>query len=139
MMTMSRGFVSATALSHVVADVPAWTRRAFEAAFRNEFAHAARKAAQAHLGTSQGARRKAARSHAGLHPLDERLVLEAHPAIDAPIEIARGTHLAPVIGMRIGDLADQSLRGRDRYHLHEIDLIRIDVEGHIRPQLEIGP
>ena len=98
-----------------------------------------RKTAQGYFGASQGTRSETARSHTGLYSFDERLVLEAHPTIDTPIEIARRAHFATVIGVRVGDLADQSFRGRDRDHLHEIDLIRINIKSHIRPQLEVGP
>src|SRR5580692_2139232 len=110
-MTTSRGFESATILFHVASEMPAGARRTVQAALWNEVAHAASKAAQADLGTSQGTRRIAARPHTGLYTLDERLVLETHPAIDPPIEIARRAHLAPVIGVRVGDLADQGFRG----------------------------
>src|SRR5882724_3466586 len=138
-MTTSRGFESTMVLSQIVAGMPAGGGGTVEAALRNEFTNTPREASQAYLGASQGAGRIAPRTHAGLHSFDQRLVLQAHPAIDAPIEIAGRAHFTPVIGVRVGNLADQCFRGRDRYHLHEIDLIRINVEGHVRPQLEVGP
>src|SRR5579863_3107344 len=134
-MTTSRGAES----TMVLAGVPAGGGGTVEAALWNEFTNTPREASQAYLGASQGTRRIAPRTHAGLHSFDQRLVLQAHPAIDAPIEIASRAHFAPLIGMRVGNLADQGFRGRDRYHLHEIDLVRIHVEGHVRPQLEVGP
>src|SRR5260370_31422471 len=138
-MTTSSGFESTMDVSQFVADMPARSGCAVEAALRNELTNTPGEASQRHLGASQRTRRIAPRSHAGLHSFDERLVLEAHPAIDAPIEIASRAHLASVIGVRISNLADQCFRGRDRYHLHEIDLIRINIEGHVRPQFEVGP
>src|SRR3546814_21101212 len=39
----------------------------------------------------------------------------------------------------VADLADERLRRRDGKELHEIDLVGIDVEGDVRPQLEIEP
>src|SRR5882757_1860258 len=138
-ITASRGD-SATVLSRQSAGgSPAGARCTLEPALRNEFAHAARKTSQRYLVVSQRARTVAARAHAGLHPFDQRLVLQADSAIDAPIQVACRAHFAPVIRVRIGNLAHQSFGGRYRNHLHEVALVRIDVEGHVRPQLEVGP
>src|SRR6185312_9221403 len=41
--------------------------------------------------------------------------------------------------MHVGNLPYQRLGGGDRQELHEIDLVRIDIEGEIGPELEIGP
>src|SRR6516165_8741854 len=99
MMTTSRACESTTMSARQVAGMPAGAGRVVHAALRNEIAHASGKAAQRDLGAPEGSGRVASRSHAGLHPLDERLVLDAHPAVDAPIEIARGAHFPPRIRM----------------------------------------
>src|SRR5580698_9523487 len=89
--------------------------------------------AQAHLGGPQGAARIGARIHARLHPLDERLVFQVDLPVDTPVQIARRAHLAPLVGVDVGNLTYQGLGRRDRNELHEVDLIRIDVEGQIGP------
>src|SRR5258708_34240738 len=113
-MTTSRGFESTMVLAQIVADMPARTGCAVEAALRNEFTHTPREASQAYLGASQRTRRITARSHAGLHSFDERLVLEAHPAIDAPIVVASRAHLPPVIGSAVREFAGQGFTRRTR-------------------------
>src|SRR6266850_7491119 len=139
MMTTSRRLESAMSQPHVMPLQPARCGSTLEPAFRYEFAHAAREAAQRYLVAAQRSRTVAAGMHPRLHALDERLVLGAHPPIDAPVEVSGRTHFTAAIGVRIGDLAYQRFGGRNRNHLHEIDLIRIDVEGDVRPQLEIDP
>ena len=66
------GALSTMVLAQIVAHMPTGAGRAVEAAFRNELAHPARKAAQADLGSSQRPGRIAARPHAGLNAFDER-------------------------------------------------------------------
>src|ERR1700722_6146191 len=90
---------------------PASRRRLRQLAFGYEAAHAAREAAQAHLALAQRAGGVAARGHAGLHPVDEPLVLGAHTAIDAPVEVAHRAHLAACVRVYVGDLADHGLGG----------------------------
>ena len=41
--------------------------------------------------------------------------------------------------MHVGDFTYERLGGRNRQELHEVDLVRVDVEGHVRPQLEVNP
>src|SRR5258708_13313664 len=99
-MMTSRSFESTMVLSRIVANMPTGAGGTVEAALRNEFTNMPREAAQAYLGASQGTRRIAPRSHAGLHPFDDRLVLEPHPAIDAPVDIAPVAHFTPLICAR---------------------------------------
>ncbi len=106
---------------------------------RDETAHAPAEAAQTYLALAQGTHGVAARGHPGLHALDQRLVLHADAPVDAPVEITRGAHFAPRIRVHIGDLPDHRLGRRHGQELHEIDLVRIDIESDIRPQLEIDP
>jgi len=74
-----------------------------------------------------------------LHPAYQQPILFIDPPVDPPVEVARGAHLAAPIGQRIADLPDQGGGRRKRQELHEIDLVWVDVECHIRPQLEIEP
>src|SRR5205823_8087849 len=78
-------------------------------AFRNQLAHAPRETAQAYLRFAQGSPGVAARGHARLYALDQRLVLETDASVDAPVQIARGAHLAARVRVHIGDLANQGL------------------------------
>src|SRR5579863_9255026 len=94
-------------LPAVSAMAPAARRRLLQGALGDDAAHARGKAAQAHLVHAQGPRGVAARGHARLHPLNQRLVLEAHPPVDAPVEVARDAHLAARVRMHIGNLANQ--------------------------------
>ena len=48
-------------------------------------------------------------------------------------------HLAPLIGQRVADLADHRLGRAHRQELHEVDLVRVDVEGDVGEQLVIEP
>src|SRR5450432_3618541 len=75
-------------------------------AFRDQPAHALRKAAQADLPVTQWPGRIAAGAHPLLHARDELLVLNAHAAVDAPVEVAHGMHLAAAVRVYVGDLAD---------------------------------
>src|SRR5215470_7371258 len=118
---------------------PAPGRRLWQRALGNQGAQAPRETAQAHLARAQRAGHVAARCHPRLHPLDQFLVLETHAAIDAPVEIACGAHLAARVRIHVYHFADHGLGGGYRQKLHEIDLVRIDVEGDIRPELEVGP
>ena len=118
---------------------PASRRRLRQLALGDQLAHAAREAAQAHLGVGQRPGGVAARGHARLHALDQHLVLDAHAAVDAQVEVARRAHLAPRVRMHVGDLADQGLGRRQRHELHEVDLVRVDVERHVGPELEVRP
>src|SRR5579863_6059452 len=106
----------------VLATAQGARRRLRQPALGDQRAHALREAAQADLALAQGPHGVAARGHARLDPLDERLVLEAHAAVDAPVEVACEAHLAPCVRVHVGDLADHGLGGRDRQELHEIDL-----------------
>src|SRR5207248_11422558 len=58
--------------------------------------------------------------------LDQRLVLETDAPVDAPVQIARGAHLAARVRVHVGDLANQGLGGRYRQELHEVDLVGVD-------------
>src|SRR5207248_11407982 len=95
-------------------------------AFRNQLAHAPRETAQAYLRFAQGSAGVAARGHARLYALDQRLVLETDAPVDAPVQIARGAHLAARVRVHVGDLANQGLGGRYRQELHEVDLVGVD-------------
>ncbi len=95
--------------------------------------------AQADLLLRQRADREAARGHAGLDTGDQRGVLGIDAAVDAPVEVTRGFHLAAIIRQHVADLADQALGRADREPLHEVDLVGIDVEGDVGPQLEVQP
>src|SRR2546429_5716378 len=123
----------------VSATAPPARRSPRQDAFRNQLAHAPRETAQAHLAFAQGSAGVAARGHARLYPPDQRLVLETDAPVDAPVQIARGAHLAARVRVHIGDLANQGLGGRYRQELDEGDLVRGDGEGEVRPELEVGP
>src|SRR6516162_8574476 len=82
---------------------PAPCRRSRQGALGDQGAHTSPETAQTDLAVAQGTRGVAARGHTRLHALDQGLVLEAHAAVDAPVEVARGTHLAARIRMYISD------------------------------------
>src|SRR6516165_9304235 len=98
---------------------PAPARRLWERALGNQGAQAPCETLQAHLARAQRAAQVAARGHSRLHPLDQFLVLETHAAIDAPVEIACGAHLAARIRVHVYHFADHGLGGRHRQKLHE--------------------
>ena len=114
-------------------------RRRSAAGHRHQRAVFAGEAAQAHLGRTERAGIVARRAHAGLHARDQFGVFLVDLAVDAPVEITRRLHLAARIGMHIGDLADHGLVRRDRQELHEVDLVGIDIERVVGPELEIDP
>lgn len=82
---------------------------------------------------------EALRLHALLDAGDQRRILGIDLTIDAPVQIARGLHLSARIRKHVTDFADQAARRAGRQPLHEIDLIGVDVESDIGPQLEIEP
>src|SRR5580700_6022885 len=90
---------------------PASWRRMRQCTLGDESAHAPGEAAQAHLPFAQRTGGVAAGSHARLHALDQRLVLGADAAVDAPVEVANGAHFAARIRMHVSDLADHGLGG----------------------------
>lgn len=77
--------------------------------------------------------------HACLDARDKRGIFRIHLPVDPPIEVAGGLHLPAIIRQRIADFADQRLGRGNGKELHEIDLIGINIEGHIGPELEIKP
>jgi len=74
-----------------------------------------------------------------LNPADQVGVLGIDSAIDPPVQIARCRHFATAVWQRVADLADDTRRRRHRQPLHEVDLVRVDVERHAREQLVIKP
>src|ERR1700683_429349 len=86
---------------------PAPRGRVLQGAFGDEAAHARGEAAQANLTVTQRPRGVAHRGHARLHALDQRLVLQTHAPVDAPVQIARDAHLAARVRMHVGNLAHQ--------------------------------
>jgi len=77
--------------------------------------------------------------HAQLHAGDELGVLRVNPPVDPPVQVPRSLHFAPLIWKRIADLADHRLGRAHRHELHEVDLVRIDVERDVGEQLVIEP
>src|SRR6185437_7403917 len=120
-------------------EAPTSLRGAGQPALRDQLPHAPREAPQAYLSLPQRAWRIPVRRHAFLNTLDQLLVFHVDLPVDAPVEVTRRAHLPAIVRKHVGDLPDQGLRRGDRYELHEIDLIRIDVECHAGPELEVGP
>src|SRR5204863_8180494 len=106
-------------------------------AFWNQRAHAFAEAAQRDFAGGQRADSITARGHAVLHALDQYLVLGVDLAVDAPVAVARHAHFAARVRVRIADLADQAGGRGDRQPLHDVDLVGIDVEREVRPELEV--
>jgi hypothetical protein len=94
---------------------------------------------QADLVLRQRPRLEDAAVHAGLDPLDQVTVLGVDDPVDAPVEITRRPGLAARIGQAVGDFPDQRPAGPERDHLHEVELLGIDVEGEVRPQQVVIP
>jgi len=98
-----------------------------------------REAAQADFALPQRTRDIGRRLHAELHASDQFRVLRIHLPVDPPVEVADRAHLAAVVGERVADLADHRLGRAHRQELHEVDLVRVDVERDVRKQLVIQP
>src|SRR5210317_404479 len=64
----------------------------------------------------------------GPDPFNQCRVLGIDLAVDPPVEVPGDPHFARIVGETVGDFADQRLPSAQRQHLHEIDLIRINVE-----------
>jgi len=77
--------------------------------------------------------------HAELDSGDQLGVFRVDSAIDPPVEISHRPHLTTIVGQRIADLAQQRFRRAHRNELHEIDLVRVNVEGDVGEQLEVKP
>lgn len=67
--------------------------RPAQAGFGDQAAQPAGEIAQADLGLAQRARFEAARLQALLHPCHQFGILDVDPAVDAPVQVARGLRL----------------------------------------------
>jgi len=77
--------------------------------------------------------------HARLHARDQHMILGVDQPVDAPVQIARRAHRARLAGQRVAGIAQHGQRRRNRQPLHEGDLIGIEFERGVRPQLEVKP
>src|SRR5882757_10322572 len=78
--------------SWIASVAPALRRGPVQACLRNERAHPPPEASQTDLTVTQRTDGIGAGSHARLYAFNQRLVFDTDPAIDPPVEIARGLH-----------------------------------------------
>src|SRR5882724_2864412 len=94
----------------LASSAPALRRRFVQPRLGNERAHAPAEAAETNLALAQRPNCVPAGTHSSLDAFDQRLVLNAHAAVDPPVEIARRLHLPAAVWMHVGDLTNQRFR-----------------------------
>jgi len=67
------------------------------------------------------------------------MILRVDQPVDPAVQIARPAHRARLAGQRVADVAQHRQRRRNRQPLHEGDLIGIEFERGVRPQLQVKP